>query len=77
MIVDNVDILLWFLTFFLQSWRIYFEGMEKGGEEVMDENYFNQPTIVLSSGNLKNNASAGLVSWIVSSAIAIIHISFC
>lgn len=36
--------------------------MEKGGEEVMDENYFNQPTIVLSSGNLKNNTSAGLVS---------------
>ena len=53
---------MWFLTFFLQSWRIYFEGMEKGGEEVMDENYFNQPTIVLSSGNLKNNTSAGLVS---------------
>ena len=49
-------------SLFLQSWRIYFEGMEKGGEEVMDENYFNQPTIVLSSGNLKNNTSAGLVS---------------
>ena len=61
--IDNIDIHYYDSShFFLQSWRIYFEGMEKGGEEVMDENYFNQPTIVLSSGNLKNNTSAGLVS---------------
>jgi hypothetical protein len=45
----------------LQSWRIYFEGMD--GEQAMDENMFNKPTIVLSSGNLKNaSSSVGLVS---------------
>lgn len=38
--------------------------MDKG-EEALDVNYFNQPTIVMSSGNLKNNASAGLVSLIL------------
>ncbi len=33
------------------------------GGQVMDENMFNKPTIVLSSGNLKNaSSSVGLVS---------------
>ena len=45
----------------LQSWRLYFNGMD-GNEQAADDLTFNQPTIVLSSGNLKNNSSAGLVS---------------
>ena len=51
------------LTLRGQSWRLYFEGMD--GDQAMDENMFNKPTIVLSSGNLKNTSSVGMVSVLV------------
>ena len=47
-----------------ESWRTYFEmgaadaSTSSSGEEAM----FNQPTIVLSSGNLKNARNTNLVS---------------
>lgn len=54
-----------------ESWRVYFDGMEGG--ESLGANYFNQPTIVKSSGNLKGNASASL-STIPSDSLGVAHL---
>jgi len=55
-----------------ESWRLYFNGMD-GNEQAADDLTFNQPTIVLSSGNLKNNSSAGL-STLPSDSLGVAHL---
>ena len=45
----------------LQSWRVYFRSLESG-DGAVDESTFNTPTVVLSSGNLKDAKSNAVVS---------------
>jgi len=55
-----------------ESWRLYFQGMD-GDKEAADDLTFNQPTIVLSSGNLKG-ASSPAVSTLPSDSLGVAHL---
>lgn len=56
-----------------ESWRLYFEGLDGKSDEPIDENTFNQPTIVLSSNQLKNQSVVG-VATLPSDSLGVAHL---
>jgi 2-oxoglutarate dehydrogenase E1 component len=62
-----------------ESWQVYFKSLDNdtatsSRTEVIDDSYFNQPTIVLSSNKTKIAPSAALTTSLPSDSLGVAHL---